>query len=131
MGDNAPPSNLKDIFKQMRGFISANATGTTRDEKILGELMSILICKIYDERYKSDEDYMEFRIVNDDDYVASVEKRRFRSHMSLDTAIEFLNNQDLSNVKAIYALHLSKERAERNIVKKELQRATGKEVIIC
>lgn len=65
--DLKPTSNLKDIFKQMRGFISANATGTTRDEKILGELMSILICKIYDERYKSDEDYMEFRIVNDDE----------------------------------------------------------------
>ena len=67
----------------------------------------------------------------EDEYVASVEKRRFRSHMSLDTAIEFLNNQDLSSVKEIYALHLSEERAERNKVKKELQRATGKEIIIC
>lgn len=28
-----PTSNLKNIFKQMRGFIAANATGTTRDEK--------------------------------------------------------------------------------------------------
>lgn len=65
--DLKPTKNLKDIFKQMRGFISANATGTTRDEKILGELMSILICKIYDERYKSEEDYMDFRIVNDNE----------------------------------------------------------------
>jgi len=65
--DLTPTNNLKDIFKKMRGFISANATGTTRDEKILSELMSILICKIYDERYKNDNDYMEFRIVNDNE----------------------------------------------------------------
>lgn len=65
--DLKPTNNLKYIFKQMRGFISANATGTTRDEKILNELMSILICKIYDERYKQDDDYMDFIVINDDE----------------------------------------------------------------
>lgn len=60
-----PTSNLKNIFKQMRGFIAANATGTTRDEKILRELMSILMCKIYDERYKTQDDYMDFIVIDD------------------------------------------------------------------
>lgn len=64
--DLKPTSNLKNIFKQIRGFIAANATGTTRDEKILTELMSILICKIYDERYKADEDYMDFIVIDGD-----------------------------------------------------------------
>jgi len=63
--DLKPTNNLKYIFKQMRGFISANATGTTRDEKILNELMSILICKVYDERYKQDEDFVGFIVVNE------------------------------------------------------------------
>lgn len=64
--DLKPTSNLKNIFKQVRGFIAANATGTTRDEKILNELMTILICKIYDERYKTSDDYMDFIVVNND-----------------------------------------------------------------
>lgn len=59
-----PTSNLKNIFRQMRGFIAANATGTTRDEKILSELMSILMCKIYDERYKTQDDYMDFIVID-------------------------------------------------------------------
>jgi len=62
-----PTKNLKEIFRQMRGFIAANATGTTRDETILNELMSILICKIYDERYKSDDDFLEFIVINNDE----------------------------------------------------------------
>lgn len=61
-----PTNNLKTIFKQIRGFIAANSIGTTRDERILSELMSILICKIYDERYKTSDDYMEFIVINDD-----------------------------------------------------------------
>lgn len=66
-----PTNNLKEIFKQMRGFIAANATGTTRDESILNELMAILICKIYDERYKSNDDYMDFIVVNNDESITS------------------------------------------------------------
>lgn len=69
--DLLPTNNLKDIFKKIRGFISANATGTTRDEKILNELMSLLMCKVYDERYKSDNDYMDFRIVNEDEHLTA------------------------------------------------------------
>ncbi len=65
--DLKPTNNLKNIFKQMRGFIAANATGTTRDEKILNELMSLLICKIYDERYKTNDDYMDFIVIDNDE----------------------------------------------------------------
>ena len=60
-----PTKNLKNIFKQMRGFIAANAKGTTRDTQILNELMSILMCKIYDERYKSANQYMDFRVIEE------------------------------------------------------------------
>lgn len=37
----------------------------------------------------------------------SVEKRRVESHMSFETAVKFLNMQDLSACKGIYLLHLS------------------------
>lgn len=63
--------------------------------------------------------------------VEDVEKRRFKSHMGLDTALEFLNTTDLSKTKQIYALHLSKDRCNPEIVLKALRRATGKEIIVC
>lgn len=37
----------------------------------------------------------------------AVEKRRVESHMSFETAVKFLNMQDLSACKGIYLLHLS------------------------
>ncbi|MDE8280666.1 N-6 DNA methylase [Erysipelothrix rhusiopathiae] len=61
-----PTNNLRNIFKQMRGFIAGNATGTTRDESILNELMSILMCKIYDERYTDPEDFVSFIVIDND-----------------------------------------------------------------
>ena len=65
------------------------------------------------------------------DGVQEVEKRRFKSHMGLETALEFLNTTDLSKTKQIYALHLSKDRCNKEMVSKELQRATGKQIIVC
>lgn len=64
--DLLPSTNLKNVFRQMRGYIAANATGTTRDEKILNELMSIVMCKVYDERYKASDDFVDFYVVQQD-----------------------------------------------------------------
>lgn len=71
------------------------------------------------------EDYIQ------DEAVTEVEKRRYKSHMSLETALAFLNAHDLSQVKQIYAIHLSKKRSLRGEVRRQLIRATGKEIIIC
>jgi len=62
--------------------------------------------------------------------IAVVEKRRYISHQSLETAIKFLKANDLSKVKQIYAIHLSSNKANKKIVKEKLQMATGKEVIV-
>ncbi len=58
-------NNLKTIFKNLRGFLAANATGTTRDEMILEQLSMIIISKLYDEKYAESE-YVKFRVVNKD-----------------------------------------------------------------
>lgn len=63
--------------------------------------------------------------------VPEVEKRRFKSHMSLETALDFLRANDLSQVKKIYAMHLSKKMCNDKKVLQILRRETGKEVIIC
>lgn len=48
-----------------------------------------------------------------------VEKRRFGSHLSLQNCIKFLQSMDLSNVKWIKILHMSK--SQGNIQKKILK----------
>ena len=45
-----------------------------------------------------------------EDYVSEVEKRRLKSHMSLETAVEFLEKTDRSRLKEIYAIHKSASR---------------------
>lgn len=61
--DLKPTNNLKTIFKNLRGFLAANSTGTTRDEIILEQLSMIIITKLYDEKYAEDT-YVKFRVVN-------------------------------------------------------------------
>lgn len=63
--DLKPTNNLKTIFKNLRGFLAANATGTTRDEMILEQLSMIIITKLYDEKYAESE-YVKFRVIDND-----------------------------------------------------------------
>lgn len=58
-------NNLKSVFKTLRGFMAANAKGTTRDSEILEQLTMLIIAKLYDEKYLV-SDYVEFRVVDND-----------------------------------------------------------------
>lgn len=90
-------NNLKSIFKQIRGFISANSIGTTRDEKILSELMSILICKIYDEKYKVAEDYIDFIVVDENPHkTANRIKDIFENKVKIKYPMVFGANEKIS-----------------------------------
>lgn len=55
-----------------------------------------------------------------DDVIPEVEKRRLKSHMSLETAVQFLENTDRSALKAIYAIHGSETRSDRDEVYRTL-----------
>jgi len=54
-----------------------------------------------------------------------------RSHFSLEHIKDFLLANDLTKVTQIYLLHLSSSNANANFIKEEVQKATGKEIIIC
>lgn len=58
--------NLKDIFLEIRGFLVGNATGTTRDEFIAKQMINLILCKIYDERFTAPNDLVSFRTTLDD-----------------------------------------------------------------
>lgn len=53
------------------------------------------------------------------------------NHMSLETAIEFLNTCDLSVCKYIYVMHLSDNNSDAQYIKTEIQKVTGIPVEIC
>ena len=59
--DLKPAHNLKTVFKAIRNYWAANAVGITRDETLAQQLINIIFCKIYDERFTRPDDMVEFR----------------------------------------------------------------------
>jgi phosphoribosyl 1,2-cyclic phosphodiesterase len=59
-----------------------------------------------------------------------MKKRVMRSHMSLETAKEFLKANDLSKVEQIWLIHLSDGNSDAERFKREVQELTGKPTYI-
>lgn len=59
--DLKPATNLKAVFKTMRNFLAANAVGITRDEIFAQQLINLIFCKIYDERFTKPDEIVTFR----------------------------------------------------------------------
>lgn len=57
----SPARNLKSIFRTMRNYLAANAIGVTRDEVFAQQIINLIFCKIYDERFTKPEDIVKFR----------------------------------------------------------------------
>lgn len=58
--------NLKEIFSEMRGYIVGNSVGVNRDEVIAKEIIHLILCKIYDERFTRPDDMVTFRANSED-----------------------------------------------------------------
>jgi len=59
--DLKPSNNLKAVFKSIRNHLVANATGATRSEFLAQQLINIIFCKLYDEKYTPDDEFLKFR----------------------------------------------------------------------
>ena len=59
--DLRPATNLKTTFSAIRNYLAANAVGATRDEVFAQQLINLIFCKIYDERFTKKEDIVTFR----------------------------------------------------------------------
>ncbi|TRD15423.1 restriction endonuclease subunit M [Palleronia caenipelagi] len=66
--DLRPATNLKSIFRAMRNYLAANAVGITRDEVLAQQLINLLFCKIYDERFTKPTATVSFRAGVDEDH---------------------------------------------------------------
>lgn len=59
--DLKPTHNLKAIFKSIRNHLAANTVGATRDEVLAQQLINIIFCKLYDEKFTAPNDIVRFR----------------------------------------------------------------------
>lgn len=59
--DLKPAHNLKSVFRTARNYLAANAVGITRDEIFAQQLINLIFCKIYDERFTKPNDKVSFR----------------------------------------------------------------------
>ena len=57
-------------------------------------------------------------------------KRVMRSHMSLETLVEFFKVNDITACEDIYLLHLSSGNADREVIFNEVAKVTGKSITI-
>ncbi len=69
-----PAVNLKVVFRAIRNYLAANAVGITRDEVFAQQLINLIFCKIYDERFTKPENIVTFRAGVGEDYT-DVKKR--------------------------------------------------------
>jgi type I restriction enzyme M protein len=69
--DLKPTHNLKSTFKAIRNHLAANTVGATRDEVLAQQLINLIFCKIYDEKFTEPEEIVSFRagVDEDDDIV--------------------------------------------------------------
>ena len=59
--DLKPTHNLKATFKAIRNHLAANTIGATRDEVLAQQLINLIFCKIYDEKYTKPNNIISFR----------------------------------------------------------------------
>lgn len=62
-----PTHNLRATFKAARNYLAANAVGMARDEALAQQIINLIFCKIYDERFTAPGKMVRFRAgVNED-----------------------------------------------------------------
>lgn len=59
--DLIPTHNLKQKFVSIRNYLAGNAVGTTRDEEYARQIINIILCKLYDEKYTRPNEVLTFR----------------------------------------------------------------------
>jgi type I restriction enzyme M protein len=92
--DLKPTHNLKAIFKSIRNHLAANTVGATRDEILAQQLINIIFCKIYDEKYTAPNDIVRFR-ASIGEKPKDVEKRILDLFKEVKTNLpEVIDNED-------------------------------------
>lgn len=92
--DLKPTHNLKSIFVNIRNHLAGNVVGTNRDEELAKNLINLILCKLFDEKFTKPDDIVQFRAGIDEDVfeVASRIKQRFEE--TKNTFEDILDDED-------------------------------------
>nr|ARR28469.1 putative DNA methyltransferase [Caulerpa okamurae] len=60
--DLKPTSNIQIIFKSIRNHLAGNTVGVTRDEMLAQQMINLIFCKLYDERFTHPDNPIKFRV---------------------------------------------------------------------
>ena len=92
--DLKPTHNLKAIFKSIRNYLAANTVGATRDEVLAQQLINLIFCKLYDEKYTAPDQIVKFR-AGVDEKPKEVEKRILDLFKEVKTNVpEVIDDED-------------------------------------
>ncbi|MCY4162161.1 MAG: N-6 DNA methylase [Flavobacteriaceae bacterium] len=75
--DLKPPQNLKVTFKSIRNYMAGNTIGSTDDKILAQQIINLIFCKIYDEKFTKKNDVVNFRIglkENEEEIVLRIRK---------------------------------------------------------
>jgi len=121
--DLKPTHNLKFIFKSIRNYLAANTVGATRDEVLAQQLINLIFCKLYDEKYTAPNEMIKFR-AGIDETANEIENRIIELFKSVKTNLpEVIDNEDkisLDTKSLIYVVgelqNYSLMESERDVV---------------
>jgi type I restriction enzyme M protein len=90
--------NLKATFKAIRNHLAANTVGATRDEVLAQQLINLIFCKIYDEKFTKPNEMVSFRF-GIGEKPEHIKKRIFEIFSKVKVAYkEILDNNDEINL---------------------------------
>ncbi len=118
-----PTHNLKLIFKSIRNYLAANTIGATRDEVLAQQLINLIFCKLYDEKYTAPQNIVRFR-AEPDESPKEIEKRILDLFNEVKTSqIEVFEKEDkiiLDTKSIVYVVgelqYYSLMNSERDVV---------------
>ena len=123
--------DLKRIFKNLRAYIAANSVGITRDEAIAEEIIKLVLCKTYDEKFTQNGDFLQFHSYNDDPELTSIKISEIYSQVK-NKYDEVFNQQDelkLENEPIFYVVNqlqsISLLNSERNVISDAFETIIG------
>lgn len=105
--DLRPATNLKSVFRAVRNYLAANAVGITRDEVFAQQIINILFCKIYDERFTKADATVSFRAgigEKDADVKARISKLFEHVKKTYNDVIEISDSIDLDDRSLAYVV---------------------------
>jgi type I restriction enzyme M protein len=121
--DLKPTHNLKFKFISIRNYLAGNAIGITRDEELARQIINLILCKLYDEKFTRPDDKVQFRAGIDEDVkdIANRIKARFEETKNVYPDVLNANDQiELDDKSLAYVAgelqNYSLMEAERDVV---------------